>query len=272
MTTHEYDSASRPPRALEELHDLFANTTLLSTLIARNIKVRYKRSVLGIFWTLAQPAAMLIVLSAVFTRAFAPQTPLYPAYLGPGLLLWYFFAQTTASIVTEVALGVDLWRRVRMPKTVLAVATTCTGLLNLTLATIPLIVVLAIIGQPLGIAMLTLPVVALLTATFTLGFALIVAAAAMWFPDIADLYTVILTGWMFVTPVIYPRTILPPLMTQLVALNPLTLFVDAFRRPLYENAAASAGSFAMMFAIAAVSLLIGWYVFARAADQIPQRG
>ena len=268
--THEYDSAARPPRAIEELGELLANRTLLAALVARNVKIRYKRSVLGVFWTLAQPAAMLIVLSFVFARAFA-QTPLYPAYLAPGLVLWYFFAQTTGVIVAEVAGGVDLWRRVRIPKTAMAVATTCTGLLNLTFATLPLIAILAIAGQPLGVALLTLPVVVLLTAMFTLGLALVIASIALYFPDVSDLYAVVLTVWMFVTPVIYPRAILPRAIEPFVALNPVSLFVDAFRLPLYSNSAASPESFAAMFAIAAGTLLLGWYVFTRSADEIPYR-
>lgn len=272
MSIHEYDSALRPPRALEELLDLFHNRPLLAALVARNVKIRYKRSVLGVFWTLAQPAAMLVVLSFVFSRVFAPHAPLYPAYAGAGLIVWYFFAQTTTVIVAEVAGGVELWRRVRMPKTAFAVATLCTGLLNLAIATLIFLAALAIARVPLGWPLLTLPVVALLAAMFALGLALLLASVALRFPDVADLYAVVLTVWMFLTPVIYPRSILPDAAAPLIALNPMSLFVEAFRSPLYENAAASPLSFASMFAVAACTLLAGWYVFARSADQIPYRG
>ena len=148
LIAHEYDSASRPPRAVEELLDVTAHGPLVLALIARNIKVRYKRSVLGVAWTMAQPATMLLVLTLIFARTFAPDAPTYALYLAPGLILWHFFAQTTTIVIAEVAAGVELWRRVRIPKTALAIATTCTGLLNLVMATMPLLVLVALARVP----------------------------------------------------------------------------------------------------------------------------
>ncbi len=110
---HEYDSASRPARALEELIELRGSGALLRALVERNMKVRYKRSAFGIVWSMLAPAVMLGALSLVFTRAFGPYTPSYPAYVFPGLLLWTFLAQSTTGIAEEVAGGNDLWRRIR---------------------------------------------------------------------------------------------------------------------------------------------------------------
>jgi ABC-type polysaccharide/polyol phosphate export permease len=271
LSAREYDSAVRPARAVEELLDVAAHGPLMLALIVRNIKVRYKRSVLGVAWTMAQPATMLLVLTLIFARAFAPNAPAYALYLAPGLILWHFFAQTTSIIIAEVAAGVELWRRVRMPKTALAIATTSSALLNLVLATIPLLVLVALARVPLGAALLTLPATALLTALFALGLGLALAALAIYFPDAADLYQMLLIPWMFVTPVIYPRAILPPAVNRLVALNPMTWFVDAFRRPILDNTPASPAAFGWMFAVAAVTLLIGWVLFTRCADDIPYR-
>lgn len=272
LTAQEYDSAARPGHAIEELLDVASNGQLLLALIARNVKVRYKRSVFGVAWTMAQPATMLLVLTVIFSRAFAPRASTYALYLAPGLILWHFFAQTTSIVIAEVAAGVELWRRVRMPKTALAIATTCTGLLNLALATIPLLILLAVAHVRLGVALLTIPVTAIITAMFALGLALAIAAVAIYFPDAADLYQMLLIPWMFITPVIYPRTILPPSVSRLVSLNPMALFVDAYRHPMYDNTIPSAASFGIMFAIASATLLIGWLVFTRCADDIAYRG
>lgn len=107
VMTPEYDSAARPSRPIEELRDVTSNGQLLLALIARNIKVRYKRSVFGVFWTMAQPATMLVVLVTIFGHTFAPRPAAYAIYLAPGLILWHFFAQTTSSIIGEVAAA---WR------------------------------------------------------------------------------------------------------------------------------------------------------------------
>jgi len=159
-----------------------------------------------------------------------------------------------------------------MPKTALAIATTCSGLLNLGLATLPLLIFVVLARVPIGPALLTLPAVAILTAVFALGLGLGIAAAAIYFPDTAELYQMLLVPWMFITPVIYPRTILPLRVDRFVTLNPMALFVEAFRRPLYDNAVASPAAFVMMIAIASVTLLLGWLVFTRCADDIPYRG
>jgi ABC-type polysaccharide/polyol phosphate export permease len=188
------------------------------------------------------------------------------------LILWHFFAQTTSIVIAEVASGVELWRRVPMPKTALAIATTCSGLLNLGLAMLPLLLFVALARVPIGPALLTLPVVAIITAVFALGLGLGIAAAAIYFPDTAELYQMLLIPWMFITPVIYPRAILPAHVDRFVAWNPMALFVEAFRRPIYENAAASPAAFGLMIAIASATWLAGWLVFTRCADDIPYRG
>jgi ABC-2 type transport system permease protein len=271
LSAREYDSAARPPRAVEELLDVTAHGPLVLALIVRNIKVRYKRSVFGIAWTMAQPVTMLVVLTLIFARAFAPSGRAYALYLAPGLILWHFFAQTTSVIIAEVAAGVELWRRVRIPKTALAIATTSSALLNLGMAAIPLLVLVAVARAPLGAALLTLPVTAGLTAVFALGLGLALAALAIYFPDTADLYQMLLIPWMFVTPVIYPRAIVPLAANRLVALNPMSWFVDAFRRPILDNASVSPAAFAWMLAIAAGTLLVGWFLFTRCADDILYR-
>src|SRR5258708_11133732 len=101
----EYDSAARPPRAIEELLELRKHGALIHALVERNLKVRYKRSALGFLWTMISPTLMLVVLSLAFTRAFAASAPAYPAYVFPGLLLSTFFAQTTTMTAEEMAVA-----------------------------------------------------------------------------------------------------------------------------------------------------------------------
>ena len=272
MTPPEYDSAARPARAIEELRDVLASGPLLLALTVRNVTVRYKRSWFGVAWTMAQPATMLLALTVVFANAFAPEASSYALYLAPGLIVWQFFAQTTSVIVAEVAGGVELWRRVRMPRTALAIATTCSGVLNLALAMVVVVGLAAVLRAPIGPALLTLPLVAILTAVFALGVGLTVAAAAIYFPDTAELYQTLLIPWMFITPVIYPRAILPLQVDRALALNPMSLFVDACRRPLVDNAAVSPASLGLMAAVAGLSLVLGWLIYTRCADDIPYRG
>lgn len=266
----EYDSAARRPRALEELFELREHASLLRALVARNIKVRYKRSAFGFLWTMVSPALMLVVLSLAFTRVFAATAPGYPAWLFPGLLLWSFFAQTTTISGEEMA-GSDIWKRVRFPKTALAISTLLTGIINLALAIVPLIIILAIARRPLGLALLTLPLTIALTSLFVLGASLILATGALYFADVMPAWGMILPALMFTAPVVYPAAIVSPSLGAWLNLNPMTLYIEAFRAPLYTNTSPDARSFALMLAMGLATLALGWLLFTRSADDIAYR-
>ena len=163
---------------LREAAELVRYRDLVRQLVTRNIKVRYKRSVLGFLWSMLGPLLSMTALSLVFTQIFKPTTPLYPLYLFPGLLMWNFFAQTTSSITAEVIGGVELWKRIYTPRTAFAVATTVTGLVHLSLAMVPLILLMLVFGAPLTVALATAPLAALSTALFALGIGLAVGSIA----------------------------------------------------------------------------------------------
>lgn len=266
----EYDSDARRPRALEEWSELRAHGSLVRELVARNLKVRYKRSAFGFLWTMASPALMLVAVSLALTRAFAASAPAYPAYVFPGLLLWNFFAQTTTQAGEEMV-GSDVWKRVRFPKSALAVATLLTGVVNLALALVPLIAILALAQRPLGSALATLPLTMILTALFTLGVSLILATGALYFADVMPAWGMLLPALMFAAPVIYPAAVVPPSFRPWLHINPMTWYIEAFRAPLYTNTVPAASSFALMFAGAVATLGLGWLLFTRSADDIAYR-
>ncbi|HEX3583573.1 MAG TPA: ABC transporter permease [Thermoanaerobaculia bacterium] len=267
----DYDSANRRAPAVEEALDLARNVRLVSAFVVRDIKARYKRSVLGVAWSFAGPLLLMVVLTVAFSQVFAIRGRAYPVFVLPGLLLWNFFAQTTINTTSEVAAGVDLWRRVRMPKSVPAVSAVLTNLVHLGIAVVVLLPILLIIRAPLGWAAAELPVVMILTALFTLGVAFLTSTVALYFPDLGHVWSVVLPAWMFVTPVIYPTSILPARARQFVGWNPMTRFVSAFRALLSENRFVSLRELALLFLIAFGTLTIGWIAFTRHADEIPYR-
>lgn len=267
----DYDSANRRAPAIEEAVDLARNVRLVTAFVVRDVKSRYKRSLLGIVWSFAGPLLMMAVLTAAFSQAFAIGARAFPLFVLPGLLLWNFFALTTLNTTSEVAAGVDLWRRVRMPKSVPAISATLTSLVHLAIAVAVLLPVLLVLRMPLGWAAAELPVVMLLAGVFTLGVAFLTSTLALYFPDIGHVWGVLLSAWMFLTPVIYPASILPARVQRLVQWNPMTRFVSAFRAPLYENRAVSARELAVLSLIAVLTLTAGWIVFTRHADEIPYR-
>jgi ABC-type polysaccharide/polyol phosphate export permease len=267
-TAYDYDSDRRPPRALEELRELLRSGPLLRALVERNIKIRYKRSVFGLLWTIANPMPMLLVVSLVLTRLLSKYTPSYPLFACAGLLLWTFFAQTTTLVTFEIAAGIDLWRRTRIPKTALALATLATSLFNLLTTLVVLIVIMLIIGRPLGAPLLSLIPTLLLTSLFTFGASLLLGTIAISFPDISDLYTMLLPALMFTSTVIYPVAIVPDPIRWLVALNPVTAFIESFRAPLYANAWPSMSSYLVMASLSLATAAAGWLLFNHSAHDV----
>jgi ABC-type polysaccharide/polyol phosphate export permease len=268
----QYDSSRRAHPMIAELAALLRYRDVLVQLVGRNLKVRYKRSVLGFAWSMLAPLLTMATLSLVFTQVFRPTAPNYPLYLFPGLLLWGFFSQTTSSITAEVIGGVELWRRIFTPRTAFAIATTATGLVHLCAALVPLAVLMLVTAAPISLALVAVPIAVLCTAMFALGVGLAVASVAGHFADVGDLFQVVLGTWMYFTPIIYPREILPDAYHWVWRLNPMAHFVEAFRLPIYEAQMPSAGLLATIVAMACVALVCGWWLFTRTVDDLARRG
>jgi ABC-2 type transport system permease protein len=271
-TVTQYDSAHLPHPMRREVSELVRYRDLIRQLVVRNVTVRYKRSVLGFLWSMLGPLLSMTALSLVFTQVFRPTAPQYPLYLFPGLLLWTFFAQTTSTIVAEVIGGVELWKRIYTPRTAFAVATTLTGLVHLALAIVPLMLLMIVFGAPFGAALAVVPLAALCTALFALGIGLAVASAAGRFADVGDLFQIVLGTWMYFTPVIYPRAILPDRYQWVWRFNPMAHLVDAFRMPFYEHAVPPPVLLLTIVAIGGATAAAGWWLFTRSADDLVRRG
>lgn len=266
-----YDSAQRRAPLLDELRELWRYRDLLRQLIARNIKTRYKRSVLGILWTLLNPLLMMIVLTLVFSNVFRFNAVNYPVYAFCGLILWNFFAQTTTGAMSELLWGGSLMNRIYMPRAIFAATALGTGLVNLVLSLIPLLLLMVVTGAPVRAVMLFLPVPILLTTLFALGVALFLSTLSVYFSDVVEMYQIVLTAWMYLTPIIYPKEALPAQYHWLFNLNPMYHLLEAFRAPLYIGALAGPKTVGAAALVACLALVIGWGFFTRKADEFAYR-
>ncbi|MGH7307125.1 MAG: ABC transporter permease [Candidatus Rokuibacteriota bacterium] len=266
-----YDSAERRPPAVEELVELWRYRDLVVQLVRRDIVARYKRSLLGVAWTMLNPLATTLVLAVVFSQVFGTRTA-YAAYLLCGLVAWNFFAQSTLSAMRQLVWGAGLLHKIYVPRTVFAVTAVLTGLVNLGLALVPLFLVIVFSGLRPWPAVLFLPVAVLLLAAFALGIGLLLSTLAAHFADVGELYELLLPMLLYLTPIIYPEDILPQWARGwLVEINPFYRLIVLFRGPLYEGvwpepAAVLAGALC-----AAGALALGWFVFANRADEFPYR-
>lgn len=269
--TPVYDSALAGNPALSEIRDLWRYRDLLWQLIARNVKTRYKRSVLGVLWTMLNPLLMMLVLTFVFSNVFRFQQPHYSVYALAGLAIWNFFAQTTAGAMSELIWGGQLMHRIYIPRSIFAVSALGTSLVNLLLTLIPLFAIMVITGVPLRPALLILPLPILLTAMFALGVALVLSRVAAYFADVLEMYQIFLMAWMYLTPIIYPKEIIPERFLWLFNLNPMYHLIEIFRAPLLIGWLAGPNTVIASVAAAAVALAFGWWYFSRKADELAYR-
>jgi ABC-type polysaccharide/polyol phosphate export permease len=262
-----YDSAKRGPVALEELRGIFQYRDLVYQLVRRDIVSRYKRSVLGIAWTLLQPLGMMIIITLVFSTLFRSIQG-YPAYVLSGLITWTFFAQTTSAIISQIVWGGALMRQIYMPRTSFAISAVGTGLVNLALSFIPLFVIILITGLPFHLSFLFLPISMFLLAAFSLGVGLIISTLAIHFPDVAEMYQIVLTAWMYLTPIIYPEKIIPEkYQFWLFNLNPMYHVVKVFRVSLFDGQVPEAKTLIPAVIVSLLTLTLGWFFYSKRADE-----
>ena len=266
-----YDSALRISPAIEEAREAFHSRHLVTQLARRDILTRYKRSYLGVAWTMLNPLGTMLILSIVFYQAFGGGQKDYAAYILSGLISWNFFAQTTNAATVNLVWGGSLLRRIYVPRTVFALAATATGLLNLVLSLIPLILVMLLTGVPIRPSILLLPIPILFLTMFSLGIGLLISSIAIFFADVAEMYGIVLTAWFYLTPIIYPVSIIPERFLPIYLLNPMLYMISLFRTVIFYGQVPSLSQFLISGGIATVALAIGWIFFAHRADEFAYR-
>ena len=266
-----YDSAKRVSPALEELRGIVQYRDLIYQLVRRDIVTRYKRSVLGIAWTMLQPLGMMVIMTIVFSKLFQGVKG-YPTYILSGLVAWNFFSQTTTAAIHQVVWGGTLFRRIYLPHTSFAVSAISTGMVNLVLSLAPLVALMLVTGRPLHWSVLFVPVAMIVLAAFALGVGLILSALGVYFPDIVEMYQIVLVAWMYLTPIIYPEEILPAAYRFWITnLNPMYHMVNIFRKPLYDGILPGWYELVIAILIATITLVIGWLFFSNKADEFAYR-
>jgi ABC-2 type transport system permease protein len=267
-----YDSARRIHPALEELREAINYRNLILQLVRRDVLTRYKRSVLGIAWTLLNPLGMMLVLTLAFSQIFRFNTIYgYAAYVLSGLLAWNFFAQTTTASMVNLVWGGGLLNRIYIPRASFALAAIGTGLVNIVLSLIPLIAVNLITHVPFTIAFFFIPVPLLILACFSLGLGLLISTIAVYFPDVAEMYQIILSAWFYLTPIIYPLDALPEALRFWMKLNPMYYLVNLFRLPVYYGRLPTWDELIPALLVSIVTLFLGWIIFSTKSDEFGYR-
>jgi homopolymeric O-antigen transport system permease protein len=271
LSKNIYDSANQPHPLIEEILALIQYKDLIVQFVSRSIKTRYKRSVLGVLWTLLNPLLTMIVLTIIFSKVFRFSVDNYSIYVLCGLVVWNFYSSVTNSAMGDMLWSGSLLGRIYVPKSVFAVSAVGTGLVNFLLSLIPVVIIALILGVHITPALLVLPVSILILAVFALGMGLILSTATVFFADMVPVYAVLLTIWFYATPIIYPVEAIPERFLWLVRLNPLYYMLVIVRDPIYSGSLPQLSDWLIASGLAIFMILAGFYVFTSQSSEYAYR-
>lgn len=260
-------TAGQPLRIADEVRDLRAHGALLWELVHRDLTIRYKRSVLGFFWTMLHPLLLMLIFTVVFSTIFSARAPHYETYFLSAYVAWNFFSQTVINAMTSVAWNGPLMKRVRVPPTIFTLSTTISGLINLGLSLIVLFSIMLVAGAPLHATLLFVPVSVLLLGIFTFGVSLALTAITIYFGDVREMVQAAMPALMYLTPVIYPIAIVPERFRWLIQLNPIVYIITIVRDPIYSGILPSPLTSLIAVVASLASLAVGWMIFRHLAPR-----
>jgi lipopolysaccharide transport system permease protein len=217
------------------LRELWMYRELLFFLALRDIKVRYKQTLLGVAWTVIQPLATMVVFTLVFSRLIgvpSDDVP-YPLFAFTGLLPWLFFSKALAHSVTSLVTSAHLITKVYFPRILIPLAAVAAGLVDFAVGSVFLFGLVVYYGMPLTAGWLLIPPLLALTTLLALGLGLGLATLNAKYRDVGALLPFAIQIGMLVTPIIYPASLVPAQWRWLLTMNPLTGIIEGFRSALF---------------------------------------
>jgi ABC-type polysaccharide/polyol phosphate export permease len=232
----------------------------LSLMVKRDFITRYRRSVLGVLWSLINPILNMLVLTMVFSLLFRFDIPNFPVYFISGSIVFTFFSEATTLAMGSILGNAGVIKKVYVPKYLFPVSRLFSSLVNFVFAFVAFLVVFIVTGESFQWTMLLIPIPIFFTFVFSLGVGMILSSLAVFFRDITHLYAVLTQLLFFFTPIVYPVSILPERIYYLIHLNPLFHFVSYFRELALDGTLPNLWSNIICAGFALAALSIGAFV------------
>ena len=262
------------PRRFSRVRELIQFRQLIALLVVRELKVRYKRSIFGLLWTMLNPLLLMLVYTVVFTTIMPVAQRNFSIFLLAALLPWIFFSTAVLQGLNSILGNQELIRKVRVPQAVFPLSVVGSNLVNFTLSMVPLFLLMWTLRQRFSLALLFVPVGMILLTIFTSGVTLLLATFTVFFRDVKHLAEVLLQMMMYLSPVLYDLNMLGErrnwwfrLFQWFLASNPMTYLLALIREPVYYARVPDGRTIAIAAASAVLSLAVGYRVFQRLAPR-----
>ncbi len=239
---------------------------LLIELVSRDIKIKYRRSVLGVLWTVLNPLLMMVVLAIVFSNLFKFDIENYPVYILSGQVIYNFFSESTTSSMSAILDNAALLKKVYIPKYLFVLSRVLSSIINVLASHCALLIVMVATGVELHWTMVLFFIPMIFLVLFSFGCGLILATASVKFRDIMHLYSVFVTALMYLTPVIYALSLLPSWLYTIVRINPITNYLMMYRDVMLNGTVFDPIQLLIGIAEGLGVLALGLFFFAKKQD------
>ena len=240
---------------------------LIDELVRRELKVRYRHSVLGMIWTVLNPLLSMIVLTIVFSNMFRMDIENFPLYVLIGNIVFGFVSDSTNQGLNSIVWNSSLIKKVYIPKYIFPLSNVASCLVNFGFSFIAMLIVMVFTDAPFHLTIITFWIPLLYVMIFALGLSLILCSANVFFRDIQHLYSVFLTAWMYLSGIFYSIDIVPDFLKPIVVYNPMFQFISFFRTIIMGGRFPNPAQNLYCIGSAALMLLIGIFVFRKTQDK-----
>lgn len=240
---------------------------LVGNLISRDLKVKYRRSTLGFLWSVLNPLLMALVINAVFSNLFKFKIEYFIVYYLAGSLIFNFMTEATSASLTSVLGAASLIKKVYIPKYIFPLEKCLFAFVNMLFSSVAVIIVIIIKRMPVHWTALLFFFPMICVLIFSLGMSLILSSVNVFFRDVGHLYSVFTVAWMYLTPIIYPKDILPEFILNIMNLNPMFYYVEYFRDVLMYGTVPNLTAHLMCIIYAFLFLALGLIIFKKQQDK-----
>lgn len=242
-------------------------TFLMKQLVSRDFKTKYKRSVLGVLWSLLNPLLTMSVQYIIFASLFQSTIENFAVYLLTGIVIFNFFSEAVGMGLMSIVANAPLITKVYVPKYIYPVSRVFSSAVNVIISMVPLCILIVFSGIPIQKSMVLIPVVLIFVTLFCIGMSLILSSAMVFFRDVQFLWGIISMLWMYITPIFYPESIIPSKFISIYHMNPLYQFIYFLREITMNGVAPSPYTFLFCTGASLLSLAIGLVVFKKTQDR-----
>lgn len=249
------------------IKEIYKYRELLGELVKRDIKIKYRRSILGVLWSILNPLLFMVVMTIIFSTVFKSSIENFPIYFLCGQIIFAFFSESTSMAQTSILGNGALIKKVYIPKYIFPLSKVCSALVNVGFSLIAIIIMMVFLQYTPPVTGLFFFIPIIYIFLFSIGISMLMSAGTVFFRDLIHLYTIFLTILSYFSAVFYPVNIIPEQFQGAIRMNPIYVFIEYFRMLILEGKIPDLGHNLLCLGYCTIALLVGYYAFKKSENK-----